>query len=88
MSRAEMRGGGGSTALGTGMAIEYLSSKDTVTNTRLSCLAQLHRAVTEGEGGELPGPAELGAIVQAVLRNVPVRIGIELVMPPLRTARE
>ena len=70
MSRHELRGGSnGSTAMSTTMAIEYLSTKDTVTNTRLSCLATLHRAVADGD---LPGPAELASIVQAVLRNLPV----------------
>ena len=68
MSRHEMRSCAG-TALSSTMAIEYLNAKDTVTNTRLSCLAQLHKVL---EGGELLGAAELAAIVQAVLRNVPV----------------
>eukprot|EP01044_Picomonas_judraskeda_P010555 COSAG03_NODE_1366_length_4248_cov_171.653651_2_plen_1004_part_01 len=60
---------GSGTALSSTMAIEYLNAKDTVTNTRLSCLAQLHKAL---EGGALPGAAEIAATVQAVLRNVPV----------------
>ncbi len=39
-----------STALDTELAVEYLMSKETVTNTRLSSLGALHRAVEAGRG--------------------------------------
>ena len=45
MSRTESP----STAMSTTLAVEYLSSKDTVTNTRLQCLAAIYGTITKGD---------------------------------------
>ena len=65
-----------STALDTELAVEYLMSKETVTNTRLSSLGALHRAV---EAGSMP----TGARRKTGRRNHGPRPGI-----PTQTHRE
>ena len=55
-----------STALDTELAVEYLMSKETVTNTRLSSLGALHRAV---EAGSMPTGDHVGTFQELPSRE-------------------